>query len=128
MFNPSKSDFQTLAQRGNLVPVYRELPADLETPVSVYLKLRGQTNPRSDQPDGSFLLESVEGGEQIARYSFIGVNPARVITLAPNGKGDATSLDAVRDELNKYRAVTVPGLPRLTGGAVGFLTYDIVNQ
>lgn len=128
MFNPSKSDFQALAGRGNLVPVYRELPADLETPVSVYLKLRGQSNPRSDQPDGSFLLESVEGGEQIARYSFIGVNPARVITLSANGKGDGSSLDAVREELNKYRAVTVPGLPRFTGGAVGFLTYDIVNQ
>ncbi|OQY81598.1 MAG: anthranilate synthase component I, partial [Chloroflexi bacterium UTCFX4] len=94
---------------------FRELPADLETPVSVYLKLRGKGS--------SFLLESVEGGEQIARYSFIGVNPARVITLQ---QGD--SLDAARDALKNYRAVSVPGLPRFTGGAVGFLTYDIVNQ
>ncbi len=115
MFQPSREEFLTYTQRGNLVPVFRELPADLETPVSVYLKLRGNGN--------SFLLESVEGGEQIARYSFIGVNPSRVITLRA---GD--SFDAVRDALKNFRAVTVPGLPRFTGGAVGFLTYDIVNQ
>lgn len=115
MFQPSRDEFLEYAKRGNLVPVFRELPADLETPVSVYLKLRGN--------DNSFLLESVEGGEQIARYSFIGVNPARVISLQ---QGD--SLDAVRDALKNYRAVSVPGLPRFTGGAVGFLTYDIVNQ
>lgn len=115
MFQPTREEFLEYAKRGNLVPVYRELPADLETPVSVYLKLRGQGN--------SFLLESVEGGEQIARYSFIGVNPARVITLR---QGD--SPDAVRDGLKNYRAVSVPGLPRFTGGAVGFLAYDIVNQ
>ncbi len=115
MFQPSRDEFLEYAQRGNLVPVFRELPADLETPVSVYLKLRGNGN--------SFLLESVEGGEQIARYSFIGVHPSRVITLR---NGD--SLDAVRDALKNFRAVSVPGLPRFTGGAVGFLTYDIVNQ
>lgn len=115
MFQPSRDEFLEYAKRGNLVPVFRELPADLETPVSVYLKLRGQGN--------SFLLESVEGGEQIARYSFIGVNPARVITLNAND-----SLDAARDALKNYRAVSVPGLSRFTGGAVGFLTYDIVNQ
>ncbi len=115
MFQPTREEFDECATRGNLVPVFRELPADLETPVSVYLKLRGGKN--------SFLLESVEGGEQIARYSFIGVNPSRQIVLHT---GD--TLDRVRDELRKYRAVEVPGLPRFTGGAVGFLTYDIVNQ
>lgn len=135
MLQPSRDEFLEYAQRGNLVPVFRELPADLETPVSVYLKLRGQGE--------SFLLESVEGGEQIARYSFIGVNPSRVITTRgdfphfphENGntgnkgnQGDADSLGAVRDALKNYRAVSVPGLPRFTGGAVGFLTYDIVNQ
>ncbi|MCC7161654.1 MAG: anthranilate synthase component I [Anaerolineae bacterium] len=126
MFQPTREEFANYAQQGNLVPVFRELPADLETPVSVYLKLRGQKN--------SFLLESVEGGEQLARYSFIGVNPSRVITLpahdptrAPNEAG-GDSLDTVREALRKYRAVTVPGLPRFTGGAVGFLTYDIVNR
>lgn len=115
MCYPTCDEFLKYAQRGNLVPVYRELPADLETPVSVYLKLRGQGS--------SFLLESVEGGEQIARYSFIGVNPSRTIILRAED-----SLDAVRDTLKTYRAVTLPGLPRFTGGAVGFLTYDMVNQ
>lgn len=126
MFQPTREQFGEYAQQGNLVPVFRELPADLETPVSVYLKLRG--------PKNSFLLESVEGGEQLARYSFIGVNPSRIITLpvheptaAQNGNG-TDSLGAVRAELTKYRAVNVPGLPRFTGGAVGFLTYDIVNR
>src|SRR5712692_10320943 len=73
MYHPTREEFSNLAQRGNLVPIYRELPADLETPVSVYLKLRGDTE--------SFLLESVEGGEQLARYSFIAINPSRVLTL-----------------------------------------------
>lgn len=118
MFQPTREEFVEYAKRGNLVPVYRELPADLETPVSVNLKLRGQGN--------SFLLESVEGGEQIARYSFIGVNPARVIQLGEGGERD--SLEAVQKALKNFRAVTVPGLPRFVGGAVGFLTYDIVNQ
>jgi len=139
MFQPSRDEFLEYAKRGNLVPVFRELPADLETPVSVYLKLRAGGN--------SFLLESVEGGEQIARYSFIGVNPARIIPLtpgpSPKGRGESVcsplplgeglgvrgdSLDLVRDALKNYRAVSVPGLPRFTGGAVGFLAYDIVNQ
>lgn len=126
MFQPTREQFFEYASKGNLVPVFREMPADLETPVSVYLKLRGQKN--------SFLLESVEGGEQLARYSFIGVNPSRVITLpsydptAAQNENQQDSLEAVRVELQKYRAVNVPGLPRFTGGAVGFLTYDIVNQ
>lgn len=132
MFHPQRQEFLEYATRGNLVPVWRELPADLETPVSVYLKLRSQANARSEAGSGSFLLESVEGGEQIARYSFIGVNPSRVITLSPappaNGKPGTDSLNKVRDALGQYRAVSVPGLPRFTGGAVGFLTYDIVNQ
>lgn len=125
MFHPQRPEFLEYATQGNLVPVWRELPADLETPVSVYLKLRAQDG------GGSFLLESVEGGEQIARYSFIGVNPSRVITVSPappNGAPNTDSLNEVRSALAKYRAVSVPGLPRFTGGAVGFLTYDIVNQ
>lgn len=144
MFHPSQEEFLELATRGNLVPVYRELPADLETPVSVYLKLRGQQN--------SFLLESVEGGEQLARYSFIGVNPSRILTIrrnesnlfpnpSPNGRGEnnysplpmgegrgvRSPLDTVRAMLREYRAVNLPGLPRFTGGAVGFIGYDMLR-
>lgn len=131
MFNPTFDEFTELAKRGNLVPVYRELPADLETPVSVYLKLRGQ--------GPSFLLESVEGGEQMARYSFIGVNPSRLITLrgdkgtVQNHRTEAVTthgdpLNIVREVLKQYCAVSVPGLPRLTGGAVGFLSYELVHH
>jgi anthranilate synthase component 1 len=139
MFHPTRDEFQTLAQRGNLVPVYRELPADLETPVSVYLKLRERAPHRE-----SFLLESVEGGEQIARYSFIGVEPARVITIRGNQVTDKgphfpasegkkrnqgnDPLDAIREWLAPYRAVELPGLPRFIGGAVGYLGYDMVRH
>lgn len=133
MFHPTRDEFQALAQRGNLVPVYRELPADLETPVSVYLKLRERGLHHE-----SFLLESVEGGEQIARYSFIGVNPARVVSIhgdTVTTRNHATTtraaqgdpLNVVREMLLPYRAVQVPGLPRFIGGAVGFLSYDMVR-
>jgi anthranilate synthase component I len=118
--------------RPNLLPVVRELPADLETPVSIYLKLAG-SGP-------SFLLESVTGGEQVARYSFIGVQPRQayvlrqgqleVITagkrqLLPLDPGQ-DPLDLLRNELSSYRPRRVPGLPRLMGGLVGYLGYDVV--
>src|SRR5512136_2069670 len=74
--HPSLSDVLELAAQGNLIPIYRELPADLDTPVSVYLKLAGQ--------GASFLLESVEGGEQVGRYSFIGIEPNAVLSF--NGR------------------------------------------
>ncbi len=132
MYHPTREEFSKLAERGNLVPIYRELLADLETPVSVYLKLRGETE--------SFLLESVEGGEQLARYSFIGINPSRVLTLRRDRftirkhrvenfslKGN-DPLHAVRDFLDPYRAVPIPGLPRFFGGAVGFFSYDLVRH
>ena len=133
MHHPSFSEFESLATRGNLIPVYRELNADLETPVSVYLKLRDQSE--------SYLLESVEGGERVARYSFLATDPARVLTV----RGDQVTirnhahskthslagrdpLDALRDFLAPYRAVCIPGLPRFFGGAVGYLAYDIVRH
>ncbi|MBI5034386.1 MAG: anthranilate synthase component I [Chloroflexi bacterium] len=133
MIHPTYSDFETLATRGNLLPVYRELAADLETPVSVYLKLRGEGE--------SILLESVEGGERLARYSFLAINPARVLTI----RGDQVTvrnhtrteqfslyggepLTALRDFVSPYQAVSVPGLPRFFGGAVGYLSYDVVRR
>lgn len=118
MIYPGLDEFKELAKQGNLVPVYAELPADLETPVSAYLKLRGQGS--------SFLLESVAGGEHLARYSFIGVAPSRVLTAGGEDQGDP--LEAVRALLAAYRAVPVPGLPRFTGGAVGYLAYDVVRR
>src|ERR1039458_9522767 len=128
MFTPSKAEFLEYAKRGNLIPVYREIIADAETPVSAYQKLL-KTGP-------SFLLESVEGGERIGRYSFIGTNPSTVIRVAQRSGDDARvaqrsgddALRAVELEMSKYKPVTLPGLPRFTGGAVGFLGYEYIHQ
>jgi anthranilate synthase component 1 len=123
-----------MASQGNLVPVWCELPADLDTPVSVFLKLRNAF-PTSE----AFLLESVEGGEQIARYSFIGAAPAQLVTIRSqqvtirNGHDmtvpipTGNPLDVLRGLMRQYQAVHVPVLPRFTGGLVGYLAYDIAR-
>jgi len=131
---PSREEVYTYFQQGDLVPVYRTLLADLETPVSVYLKLT-----RDGQP--AFLLESVEGGEQVGRYSFIGVNPRRTITVKDHTveritDGESSSrllakdedpLHIIKQDLDQYVPVSVPKLPRFVGGAVGYLSYDVVR-
>lgn len=131
---PSRDDVEALFKKGDLVPVYRRLLADLETPVSVFLKL-------AQNHDAYFMLESVEGGEQVGRYSFIGVNPKGVITFKNNVvshtvDGETTErklvdgedpLEAIKQEFDKYKPVHVDGLPRLIGGAVGYIGYDIVR-
>jgi len=114
------------------VPVFAELPADLDTPLSAYLRLR--PGPYS------FLLESVEGGEKWARYSFLGTDPLMVLT-AKDGRitlrhahgrterlPDGNPLEALRELLRRFRPVAVPGLPRFQGGAVGYLAYDAVRH
>ncbi|MCC6612020.1 MAG: anthranilate synthase component I [Anaerolineae bacterium] len=131
---PSREQVHDLFAQGDLVPVYRTLLADLETPMSVYLKL-GQTG------DDAFLLESVEGGEQVGRYSFLGVNPRSVITVRdevvsirqedktitrPLARGE-DPLDAVKQEFGRFKPVQLEGLPRFVGGAVGCLAYDAVR-
>jgi anthranilate synthase component 1 len=132
MLTPSVSDFDALAARGyNLVPVCREIAADLETPVSAFLKVaRG---------DYSFLLESVRGGEKWGRYTFLGSEPALVVRarahrvdLIRPGRAIETrevdnAFEALRQEVQRFRAPEIPGLPRFFGGAVGFLAYDIVR-
>jgi anthranilate synthase component 1 len=142
--NPTKSEFLTLAAQGNLIPVTRRILADLETPLSAYRKIRGQGE--------SFLFESVEGGEHIGRYSFVGCNPRAVIrqvgrrveviengkvteTFAlQTGRADAGShgvrdgLAVVEQVMRRYRAVNLPGLPRFTGGAVGFIGYEFIHD
>jgi anthranilate synthase component 1 len=133
MFIPSREDFIESARRGNLIPVYREILADRLTPVSAFEKI-------ADGP-GCFLLESVEGGENLARFSFLGADPfltfrarGRSVTVEEGGEtrsieipegGDA--LDALKELLGRYRFVETPGLPRFCGGAVGFLSYDMVR-
>ncbi|MGQ9849999.1 MAG: anthranilate synthase component I [Aggregatilineaceae bacterium] len=131
---PDRATVLRLFEQGDLVPVYRTLLADLETPVSVYLKLA-----RGDRP--SFLLESVEGGEQVGRYSFLGVDAQALITVQDNTltvhRGDRLTtrplasdedpLHVIQAEMARFRPVPVEGLPRFVGGAVGYLSYDVVR-
>ena len=119
--------FKELAQRGTFVPVYKEIVADLLTPVSAFLKV-------AEHADYAFLLESVEGGEQVARYSFLGKDPF-LIVRARGGKvlidraGETTESDkaftaTIRELMAGFHSPFVPGLPRFTGGAVGYIGYD----
>ena len=120
MYYPSLEEVKGLSGQGNLVPVYREIEADLETPVSAYLKVA--------RPPYSFLLESVEGGERLARYSFIGTEPYAVLKTGRGEEGGAVDpLTPIQAEMDKYQLVPIPGLPRFHGGAVGYLAYDIVR-
>ncbi len=119
-YQPRLEEVKAMVGQGNLVPVYRSINADLETPVSAYLKVA--------RPPYSYLLESVAGGERIGRYSFIGTDPYRVVKTGegqPQGKVDPLTL--VQEEMSKYTVVSVPGLPRFHGGAVGYLAYDAVS-
>lgn len=131
---PTRDDVLRLFEKGDLVPVYRTLLADLETPVSVHIKL-------AQMGKVAFLLESVEGGEKVGRYSFLGVNPKGVITVQ-NGMvtrmlhGVTTvraleqgedPLHVVEKEFGRVKPVPIEGLPRFIGGAVGALSYDIVR-
>ncbi|MCC7103921.1 MAG: anthranilate synthase component I [Chloroflexi bacterium] len=130
MIQPSFSDLEQLASRPARVAVYREILADMETPVSAYLKV-------ADGP--SFLLESVEGGEHLGRYSFIGPSPSAQLRLHATGtadlkQGEAVSQLAFEDPLALIDGIVageeyVPsdGLPRFAGGAVGYLSYEIAR-
>ncbi len=116
-YYPPLDEFERLSRHANLVPVYREIDGDLETPVSAYLKVA--------RPPYSFLLESVEGGERMARYSFIGTEPLEVIKT---GKGEALSdidpLVPIEEALSRYKMAEVPYLSKFNGGAVGYLSYE----
>ena len=113
---PSEKEFVKLAKKGNAIPVYAEVGADLETPVSAFLKI-------AKGPYG-FLLESVEQGERLGRYSFLGSSPRRIL----QGMADkADPFKKLKDTLKAFRFVKVEGLPRFCGGLVGYLGYDIVR-
>jgi anthranilate synthase component 1 len=122
-YRPSLEEAKALASQGNVVPIYREVPADLETPVSAFLKVaRGKH---------SFLLESVEGGEQVARYSFIGTEPYRVLrsgSHAERNEEPGDPLVQIERELSRFRVAPVPGLPRFHGGAVGYMGYEVARH
>ena len=131
--HPDRTSFLQLARQGNVIPVYTDLLADFETPVSAYAKLK------ADGP--SYLLESVEGGETLSRYSFVGCRPRKVIICGPvtteirvPGQPSQTiptppdPLTLLEADLREHRPVKVPGLPRFTGGAVGFLGYEYISR
>jgi anthranilate synthase component 1 len=150
MYSPTPDEFLKLTAQGNVIPVTRRLLADIETPLSAYRKIRGAGE--------SFLFESVEGGEHLGRYSFVGCNPRAVIKqtgnrveVIENGKvvesfnvgrdalprvqASQQAGPTVRDGLavvervmKKYRAVLLPGLPRFTGGAIGFIGYEFIHD
>ena len=120
-------EFVDLAKRATFVPVCKELVADLLTPVSAFLKI-------AEHSDYAFLLESVEGGEHVGRYSFLGKDPF-LILRGKNGeteiekagvtsKAEKPFVDTLRELMNSFQSPFVPGLPRFTGGAVGYLGYD----
>jgi len=130
-------EFRRLARQGNLIPLYREILADFETPASAFAKI--------DHGPTAYLLESVEGGENWARYSFLGSGSPVVLreeqgTLIVERQGSRTErrsigsgagespVDRIRQVMATYRPVTVPGLPRFVGGAVGYLGYDVVRH
>jgi anthranilate synthase component I len=149
MYYPKLDEFLKLASRGNVVPVTRRLLADIETPLSAYRKIRG--------PGESFLFESVEGGEHLGRYSFVGCNPRAIVRqdgarvqILQNGKAIETfsvvgprsgaggteaaaagvkdGLEVVERLMRGYQPVPLPGLPRFTGGAVGFIGYEFIHD
>ncbi|MBI1955735.1 MAG: anthranilate synthase component I [Acidobacteria bacterium] len=146
MIGPDQKEFFHLARQGNVVPVWTSVPADLLTPVSAYLKLtQGRATARRSAPDFSFLLESVEGGETIARYTYMGADPFLILrfwlpatgggsgTVAITEKGRTRQLrgnlmSAARALLSSFRPVRVAELPPFTAGAVGYLGYDLVSQ
>jgi len=130
MIQPDFKTFSKLARHGNLVPVYDTFTADTLTPVSAYQRIAHDARY-------ACLLESVEGGEKIARYTFLGANPAEVFRYV-NGAcvlesesrtswAQASPLDYLRNRVERFRPVRVPGLPPLVAGAIGYFAYDMVR-
>jgi anthranilate synthase component 1 len=129
-YYPTFPEFKKLSKRGNLIPVYREIFADMETPVSAFKKL--------NTVDHCFLLESVEGGEKWARYSFIGLSPSLIFKSKGNRVeiiSDKTTsvhisknpLQSLKNLMKNYKPVELTELPRFFGGAVGYISYDMVR-
>src|SRR5437870_4160182 len=126
----SLEEFKELAERGTFVPVCKEIVADLFTPVSAFLKI-------AEHADYAFLLESVEGGEHVGRYSFLGKDPFLILrardghtTIERGGstsESDRPFVETLRRLMADFRSPFVPDLPRFTGGAVGYLGYGAAS-
>lgn len=133
MYQPSLEEFRKLSKKANLIPVYKEISADLDTPICAFLKIK--------KGNYSFLLESVEGQEKIAHYSFLGSNPSIVlkskarniqITYPQADKSirfvaSGDPLDEIKKIMKDFKAAEVRGLPRFFGGFVGYIGYDMVR-
>ncbi|MGB9602641.1 MAG: anthranilate synthase component I, partial [Limisphaerales bacterium] len=142
MIYPKRDEFIELSKKGNLIPVALRLLADFETPLSAYSKIRGK--------EESFLLESVEGGEHVGRYSFVGCKPKtvirqvgnvvevktegkivssyRVVRTPRNSNEVRDALQVVEKIMTRYKPVSLPGLPRFIGGAVGYIGYEFIHD
>jgi anthranilate synthase component 1 len=129
VLEPGTQEFDRRAREGNLVPVSCEVVADLDTPISAFLRLRGLPHP--------YLLESVEGAEKVARYSFLGAQPRMILRAFPTHveideggvvrRTTQDPLEAARAMMQRYRPVADPTLPRFYGGLVGWFGYDLVR-
>jgi anthranilate synthase component 1 len=131
VYSLTPDDFRSLAKNGNLIPLYREILADYETPVSAFAKI--------DHGPSAYLLESVEGGENWARYSFLGSGSPAVVhehqgdlmltrgTTSRRIRAQGNPVERLRELMQEYHPVDVPGLPRFVGGAVGYFSYDTVR-
>ena len=151
--NPSFAEFKRLAARGNVVPVYRTVVADLLSPVSAFLSLSPQYGSARDSHSHSFLLESVEGGERVGRYTFFGIDPFQIVSCRGDRitvtRGEAVAsisyrgaggrrpplqeetgnvFEFLRQLGARYKSVEIPGLPPFTAGAVGYLSYEAVRM
>ncbi|KYZ75851.1 anthranilate synthase [Anaerosporomusa subterranea] len=127
---PSLEEFSELARQGNLVPLSLVIKADTETPISVYCKLVGE--------EQGFILESVDGGEHLGRYSFIGLRPFRTVTIRgpvctitdkhATRKSEENPFTVLRTVMQEFIPVEIAGLPRFSGGAVGYFGFDMVEH
>ncbi|MFZ0198556.1 MAG: anthranilate synthase component I, partial [Candidatus Sulfotelmatobacter sp.] len=131
MMNPDFKEFSRLAQSATLVPLVKSVSADLLTPVSAFLAI-------AEKEPNAFLLESVERGEQIGRYTFLGARPY----MRLRARGSAVEIErgrkrerrqgnvfeVVKQLLSDHKPASVPGLPPFTAGAVGYFSYDVVRQ
>ena len=142
---PAEQEFRALAEHHTLIPVHRTLAADLETPVGAFLRIAGATAGADAAQPEAFLLESVEGGERVGRYTFIGIEPYQRFTACGTtlthttaagthgGAAKTRSFEGdifaeLKRELSTHTPARLPGLPPFTAGAVGFFAYDIVRQ
>ena len=151
--SPNFAEFKRLARQGNVVPVYRTIVADLLSPVSAFLSLSPQHGRGANSHPHSFLLESVEGGERVGRYTFFGVDPFQIVSCRGDRitvrRGEAVAsisdrrsggrrpplqeetgnvFEFLRRLGARYHSVEIPGLPPFTAGAVGYLSYEAVRM